>query len=34
MSTKIKGLLLWAIVLLPLAWGVKQTIVKTMALFS
>ena len=34
MNAKIKGLLLWAVVLLPLAWGVKQTIVKTMALFA
>ncbi len=32
--TKVKGLILWAYVLLPLAWGVVQTIKKTAALFS
>ena len=31
---KIKGLVLWAYVLIPLAWGVIQTIKKTAALFS
>jgi hypothetical protein len=34
MSDKMKGALLWAYVLLPLAWGVVQTIKKTMALFA
>ncbi|WP_156970561.1 MFS transporter small subunit [Andreprevotia chitinilytica] len=34
MSSQIKGIVLWLYVLLPLAWGVFQTIKKTLALFS
>jgi hypothetical protein len=34
MSNKLKGILLWAYVLAPLAWGISQTIKKTMALFA
>ncbi len=34
MNAKTKGIFLWLYVLLPLAWGVYQTLKKTMALFS
>lgn len=34
MNATTKGLILWAYVSLPLAWGVYQTIKKTLALFA
>lgn len=34
MSTKLKIALFWTIVGLPLIWGVSQTVIKSMALFS
>lgn len=34
MNSTIKGILLWLYVLIPLAWGVIQTIKKTLALFN
>ena len=34
MDDKFKGVILWICVLAPLAWGVFQTVKKTLALFS
>ncbi|MBV1777217.1 oxalate:formate antiporter [Burkholderiaceae bacterium DAT-1] len=34
MSRHLKGLVLWLLVLAPLTWGIKQTIIKTLALFG
>lgn len=34
MSTKFKIALFWAIVSIPLAWGVAQTVLKSISLFG